>query len=506
MICDSLTNVPGYPWFRRARLTLAVLSAVLGWLTLSPPARAVTGLTITGIEATCEAHSIKFTRTGSLQTGETFELWRTTNGQQQVKVTTVPAFSASTFTDVNFVPGTDETHTYQIRASRPGALVISNSKSIVAAKSNCGMPSVLRARVLRVSCPQGGMPLALDVNQLLFDGTSGAVSVANHLFDSSAGQTSFEGEDEGISRVLSTSAKCGESLTPSGRWIGLVPSTTRAEIKAMMEELNGDAAGKPDRWVVIIDRGINGDKGTIANGVRGIFIGGGMLFDEPLRGQRGILHELGHSYGAHHAGTLQCASTPFPKNWNVDSSCTSDPLAARGVYGDNHDPMGVGGSHYSAFNKYVFGWIPASDVVTVPLAEKKASSTDVVLRDAAWTDGPRLVKIAYGTAQGTEYFFLEYRRPLGFNAQGLLGQDFDPVSSSVYIRYFPTRALSCGVARPCVAASDNTSTWLPFSPAGGSKWLIREDQDYWDPYRKIRITMLSRSGRNTTLRIEHEAQ
>jgi hypothetical protein len=75
--------------------------------------------------------------------------------------------------------------------------------------------------------------------------------------------------------------------------------------------------------------------------------------------------------------------------------------------------------------------------------------------------------IAYGTAIGTEYFFLEYRRALGFNAPGLLGLDEDPVTSSVYIRYFPTRALSCGVATPCVTAADHVSTWLPYTPPEG---------------------------------------
>jgi hypothetical protein len=483
----------------------------------------VDSITISQGENECTKNTVHFTTTGPIRSGEQFELRRVTEGFPTL-VTSVPAGIMRQMHDVTFLPRTNKDHRYTISSVRPGSpIVTSNHWDIRAADWTCGMPSALRTRVLHVWCPRGRDPLPLDIQGLLFDDSAGALSLANYFHEVSNGQTSLEELADVVQRPLSASAECGTTYDANipvgapvnrrGRWTGLPPADTRDEIHAILTEHNRDpSVGPPDRWIVIVDRSpVGGDNGVNVDGVPGAMVGGGGMYDSPRGSQNTILHELGHTYGAKHAGSIRCGDVnkPFPKGTIVDS-CTTTPEDADdavSLYGDRHDPMGNSGYHFSAFNKYLFGWIPPADVITVPMVEKRASSATVTLRDAAWAYGPRLVSIEYGTGAGPEYFFLEYRRAIGFNGPGMLSadNDVDPVSASVYIRYFPTRSLTCN-GKPCLAVNSWASTYIQWRPAGSARGLIRLDTPpYWDPYRKIRVTMLSRSGRDTTLKIEHEA-
>jgi hypothetical protein len=495
---------------RVARVFALGLVAACASLAWSGTARAVTAITITGVEKSCTRHIVKFSKTGTFAADEVVQLWRVSGVVATMAKSAMGTSLGSTILDQTFLPRSGETFSYRVTATRPGgSTVTSNGFGVSVSGASCGMPSVMETRILRVSCRPGTNPfLSLDLDRLLYD-TSEPTSVTNYFDEVSNGLTSFEGGHETL-RILPASFSCGDAWD-GYRWTGLVPAATRNEIRNILYDLNRDNMGAPDRWLVIIDRAITGDTGVVVDGVPAVFIGGGMLRDDPAKGKRAVLHELGHTYGAYHAGRIRCTNIPFPSSHNVTTSCDPNPGTAAAAYGDYHDPMGTGGYHYSAFNKYLFGWIPDSDVTSVTLTSPTAFSQTVTLRDAAWEDGPRLIKIRYYKVLVPEYFFLEYRRQIGFNQPGMIGDPTadsnHPVSASVYIRYFPTSSLTCGAATttPCFTDDRHASTWLPMSQS--SIKLIRMGQDpYWDPGRKIRITMLSRSGRDTTLKIEHEVE
>lgn len=76
-----------------------------------------------------------------------------------------------------------------------------------------------------------------------------------------------------------------------------------------------------------------------------------------------LLHELGHTFGLGHAQA---------------SDCTTSPVRC-GIYetGDTLSPMGSGTLDFSAYEKYLLGWIPAQPHVSVPKSYVLAPPTSV---------------------------------------------------------------------------------------------------------------------------------
>jgi hypothetical protein len=505
-------------FFRSVLILVAnVIGCSVALLATPATARAAASITLTNISSSCNSNAINFRRTDPLGPSGKYELFRKETGGSYTRVKVVQGGVPNNILDTNFLPATGRTLTYYIRATPAGSTtaVQSNALSVVASASKCKAPTRMKVRLLRVSCDNAGL-LSRPTGPDIFDTTAGAVSVANYFNEVSNGQFSFEGEDEVRTFYLSSGVACGTSYDPNvpasasgsnrGRWIGPYPAAFYDDVRTLIEYLNDDDIGKPDHWLVVTNRALASlGGGLTADAVPVSYIGGG-AFNDPddyKKGFRDIIHEVGHSLGLWHAGSLRCTNTAFPRSWNIDSTCRSDPSNAMTAYGDWTDPMGVSGWHFNAYHKHLLGWIPTSDVRTVFLSSEEAYSNTVTLRDAAWADGPRLIKINYNS--GTEYFFLEYRRPLGYNASGMLGDDSRPMSASVFITYVPTRALTCGAVTPCMDGGDQPVSFLP--GRNPDVPLIRMDKEpYWDPHRKIRITMLARSGRDTTLRIEHEVE
>ena len=140
-----------------------------------------------------------------------------------------------------------------------------------------------------------------------------------------------------------------------------------------------------------------------------------------------IVHELGHSYGFDHAS-----------GYGLDGSCKtgssySGPCEHR-EYGDTYDPMGIGGSyidddisfplsesptfHFNIVNKAKL-WLRPEQVLTVT-----KSGTYELSPSELSSSGYKVIRIPrpFATGKASEqyvrdgYYYLEYRRPFGFDA------------------------------------------------------------------------------------------
>ncbi|SDH69322.1 Gametolysin peptidase M11 [Pseudomonas benzenivorans] len=119
---------------------------------------------------------------------------------------------------------------------------------------------------------------------------------------------------------------------------------------------------------------------------------------------RTVAHEMGHNLGLHHAHALDCGNT------TLGSSCTAQE------YGDTLDIMGYSGTvgHFNGFNKERLGWLASSNIINV------ASGGSFYLKPAATqTTSGKVLKIANGldSSGAPNFYYVEYRQPLGFDAQ-----------------------------------------------------------------------------------------
>ena len=119
---------------------------------------------------------------------------------------------------------------------------------------------------------------------------------------------------------------------------------------------------------------------------------------------RTVAHELGHNLGLYHARAIDCGDT------TLGSSCTIQE------YGDTLDIMGYSGTvgHYNGFFKERIGWLGSGNLVNVT-----SSGSFTLQPSSASTSAAKVLKIYKGVdASGKpSYYYIEFRRPLGFDAQ-----------------------------------------------------------------------------------------
>ncbi|VXB08715.1 Gametolysin peptidase M11 [Pseudomonas sp. 8AS] len=129
----------------------------------------------------------------------------------------------------------------------------------------------------------------------------------------------------------------------------------------------------------------------------GAWINGSMIL-------RTVAHEMGHNLGLHHAHALDCGDT------TLGSSCSSQE------YGDTLDIMGYSGTvgHFNGFSKERLGWLASGNIINV------GSGGSFYLKPASvQTTSGKILKITNGvdSSGAPSYYYVEYRQPLGFDAQ-----------------------------------------------------------------------------------------
>jgi hypothetical protein len=119
---------------------------------------------------------------------------------------------------------------------------------------------------------------------------------------------------------------------------------------------------------------------------------------------RVVAHEVGHNHGLYHSHALECGSVV------LGTGCSSIE------YGDTLDVMGGSSLHFNAFQKERLGWLNYG--ASPPIATATFNSTYTL--DPLETPGtnPKALKIPQATSSSGQktWFYLEYRRPLGFDS------------------------------------------------------------------------------------------
>jgi hypothetical protein len=188
---------------------------------------------------------------------------------------------------------------------------------------------------------------------------------------------------------------------------------------------------------------------------------------------RVVGHELGHSFGVHHASTLDCrsAGTRVP----VGGTCSADE------YGDPFTVMGSGSTyHHNNWHRAQLGWLPVQTVTT---------SGTYTLAPAELSNGTRLLRLARG--DGT-YLNLELRQPT---------QPFETFSGSsavangVSVRVAPD--LTSIVQSRLLDATPGTASYVDSALAAGNSLV--------DPLTGVRISTVSVTPAGASVSIQFGA-
>jgi hypothetical protein len=119
-------------------------------------------------------------------------------------------------------------------------------------------------------------------------------------------------------------------------------------------------------------------------------------------------HELGHNLGLNHAHSLFCTGADG-NQVALSDNCILDE------YGDSYDIMGYvpagenSGNEVSGSQKNVLGWLGGGRLATVP------RSTSATYTLAPYEQQTAALQVLHLTTGGRSYW-LEYRRPIGFDA------------------------------------------------------------------------------------------
>lgn len=136
-------------------------------------------------------------------------------------------------------------------------------------------------------------------------------------------------------------------------------------------------------------------------------------------------HEFGHNFGSHHASTLNCGNLAIANYGN----CTALE------YGDPYDIMGniINLNHFNGAHKYEVGWLNPTETQTI-----SSSGTYSLGPLEINSSSPKVLKIA--KANTSEFYYLSYRQPLGFDATLAINSVVSGISIHIWDgSYTPTK-------------------------------------------------------------------
>ena len=216
------------------------------------------------------------------------------------------------------------------------------------------------------------------------------------------------------------------------------------------------------------------DEGTIAPTVSWIFAPTVEIF----------AHEFGHNLGLHHAASATCSADDFLPISLIDPYFD---CPGRDEYGDRHDTMGTDNNYlFSAPNQFAAGFIEAD---RFPVAELSGSYTIEDLERASSGNKGVRIPLGKGLIGSSLYYWIELRRPDAL---------FD-FTSAIQFRVKPAGYYY----DPSVGGQGDLVPFsLRFKQAGGF-FDIAAGSPLSDPYRGVKITVLSEGAHSATLSVEY---
>jgi hypothetical protein len=166
-----------------------------------------------------------------------------------------------------------------------------------------------------------------------------------------------------------------------------------------------------------------------------------------------VAHELGHNLGLWHSH-----ATPWSQPLECDTCLSAQ-------YGDTLDVMGASSGHFNAFQKERLGWLGYG--VSPPITTVTATGTYAIAPYETVGSDPKALKILQDPRTGT-YFYVEFRRPIGFDAEFL---DTTNILSGVVVHR----------GRP---SAPNSSFLIDLTP---------ETSSWWDPALPLGVTLHDRT-------------
>ena len=206
-----------------------------------------------------------------------------------------------------------------------------------------------------------------------------------------------------------------------------------------------------------------------------------------------IAHELGHNFGAYHAGAVECGEKPYSNDFILD--CVVYP---------NVDPFDVMsytsvGLHMNSIYKELFGWFDSTNVVEVvssgvySLAPYEIPTSDIQVMKIPRAVCSDIIVSGDCSSDTSGWYYLEYRRSVGFDS-GL------PQDSRVNIDGLVLH-INNG---PSVSLLLDMSSHVSINPDQYDFYdsVLKENQEFVSPTNGISIETLSVSDDSATVQIK----